>query len=181
MGKKNTYLVFTIAGISLTVTAVVLMILFLLRGEKVVGGQYPEPFHTKSLSCTKEDESYPFFRYDESTKKTIEVLGTFDDNVIRAISLKYVLYYSNPEQIPISIAQNQAALNLRFQEEGLGNRAFSASYSDGGDKMTLTLFEDGTNLSAQKTKYFLVDGVTDFSAEGLEKHFTSRNYICSKY
>lgn len=166
-------------GAILALAAIVLIIMFLLRGETTVTNSDPETVNRTTVSCEVTDLEYPFFRYDNSTKKTTKVTFLFNDDKFKTISLAQTMHYDDSDSVRGSEAQNHAAMNISFGENGLDADAFSASYSMQDDKMIMTLYATGEDFDTNTSKYFLARNYSSRSTlDGLKKNYTEQGFTC---
>ncbi len=169
------------AGISLILIAAALLVCFFLNGKTTVTGGWPEPETSESLSCEAEGRAYPFFRYDNSTKKTTKITAVFKNDVLKTISLVHELYYNSSAEITQSEAENHAALNLRMQDERLGADALGANYAKLEDRMKMSLFADADKLNSGTVKYFELDWTEsgEYNLATARKNYEAKGYKCA--
>ncbi len=135
---------------------------------------------SKSLTCEAEGMQYPFFEYDNSTKKTTKINATFSGNKLDTISLIQELYYNNSDEIARSEAENHSALNLKTQGEGLGPDAFGANYAKLSDRLKFSMYAKAEKLEYETVKYFELDWVESgtYNLPTMEKIYTEKGFNC---
>ena len=154
--KKNNNGV--IIGVIIFVIIIIgLIIFFLTQGSSTTTGNYPDNVSDKSLTCTATNIDYPFFAYDKSNKKEAEINVLFSKDKLRSISLAYSLYYDNAQDIVGSEAHNHAAMNISFGEYHLGADAFNANYAKLEDRMRMSLYASGSDITTTALRYFLIN------------------------
>lgn len=109
------------------------------------------------LSCTSPSVNYPFFTYDDSESRELSIDVIFSDKILNAISLKYILYYSDQDKISKSQATNHAAMDISFYSSGLGANSFDAVYSILNDSMRMTLYATKNIFNRSAAQYFMID------------------------
>jgi len=167
--------------ISFFLTVTVSIICLLLQGETKVTRDWPEPKTSISLVCETEGRLYPFFVYDNSTKKTTKINIIFKDNVIYAASLIHELYYNTSEEIEKSEAENHAAFNLKTQGEGLGPDIFEANYAKLSNRLKMSLYAKADIINFETVKYLELDwGESEnYNLETVRKIYESKDYHCT--
>ncbi len=169
-------------GTTLILTAIALLLCFFLQGETKVSPNKTILETSQSLACEAEGIQYPFFNYDNSTRKTTRVNATFsgEKSELNTISLIHELYYNNSEAIERSEAENHATLNLKTQDEGLGPDAFGANYAKLSDRMKFSMYAKASELKYETVKYLELDWVESgvFNLPTIEKIYTSKGFTC---
>lgn len=152
-------------------------ILFLTQGSTTTG-QYPEDVRSESLTCVKDNIDYPFFAYDNATKKTAKIDIVFNQDKMKSIALTYSLYYNDSNSITASEAHNHAAMNKSFAASGLEADALDATYSKLKDRMQMTLYAN-QNSDIANLKYFLIDrDITDYNLNSYKDYYISLGFNC---
>lgn len=179
LNKKS---IFALIAFILVLVFVVILIIFLLRGQTTVSGEYPEDVKDRSLVCRVEYLSYPIFTYDGSDKKDLEVSIIFGQSSARSISLKYNLYYSDAEKIKASEAINHAAMNKSFGADSLHADALGISYARLSDRMSTSLYSQFGKVDSVSAKYFMIDRYEDYSIpsslEELKANYERKGFSC---
>ena len=155
MNKKITY---TIIGIILILVSIVSILCFAMNGQTTYSDQQVSTTTTKSMTCSTSIANYPIFKYDGSTRKSMEIVTIFDSNdKLNKISLVYELYYPDNDKIEQSEAENHAAMNIDFGQNGLEADSLNATYSKLKDRFKISLTADANEISPTTAKYFLLD------------------------
>lgn len=167
-------------GTSLLLTAIVLILCFFLQGETEVTDNGSTAEASKSLACEVEGVQYPFFKYDNATKKTTKVNAIFNGGKLDTISLIQELYYNSSDEIVTSEAENHAVLNLKTQGEGLGPDAFGANYAKLSDRLKFSMYAKAEQLKYETVKYFELDWVESgtYNLPTMEKIYTEKGFDC---
>ena len=174
-GKTNWYLT---VGISLILSAVVLIFCFFMRGETKTNGNWPETETTESISCEVGGLAYPLFKYDNSNKKTTKIAMIFDASKLKTISLIYQQYYDSSEAIERSEAENHAAMNLLMQNEGLGPDALGMNFAKLSNGLKMSLFADVSKINDITAKYFELDGVSEYDMTAMRTVYEQKGFKC---
>lgn len=153
--KRNLKISAIIIGIILAVIIIVLFIL-LLNGKTTTTGNYPDNVSDESLTCTANNIKYPFFTYDNATKKEAEINILFSRDKLKSIALTYSLYYDNQQSITGSEAHNHAAMNISFGKNGMGADALNANYAKLENRMRMSLYANGNEISNISLQYFFI-------------------------
>jgi len=176
--SKKTWLV-PVIGVFVVVAIVIACVLG-MQGQTTISGNQTTVSKGKTIVCNIDNFIYPYFRYDESNKKDLSITVLFSGEALRAVSLKYSLYYSDANTIESSKAHNHAEMNKRFGADGLSADAYSATYSAQSDKLVLSLYVEATDFDSVAAKYFLADGLNKNSSfSDFEKNYKSQNFSCS--
>ena len=160
---------FIITGIIFIVFAIVLIVVFLMQGDVTTSGVYPGTKITESISCVSNNYLYPFLKYDNAQSKKFTFNLVLDNNMISSISISQKLNYSETNLTNTSEAQNHAAMNLRFQSEGLGADAFNAVYSKLQNGLQINYYASNRDINSQTAKYFLLEELNIDSAYDSQK------------
>lgn len=169
----------TIIGIVCLLAAIVILIVFLMRGETKTNNSGSNTEKSVSLSCKVNDISYPIFVYDNSNSKTTQIDAIFSNDTLKTISLKHTLFYSNENLIERSDAHNHAAMNISLQDKGLDINILSPSYSQQKDKYVMTLYATDEILDAFLGKYFLIDNYNiNLSVNDYEEIYSNQGFKC---
>lgn len=175
--------VLMVCGSLLIITAVILIVCFLLSGKETVSGQWLDGESTTSLTCEGKNIDYAFFAYDNADKKETKINATFDgsDN-LNSISLRQTMYYDDLAKINASETNNHAAMNISFSESGLNADAFNATYTMASDSLKMTLYTTSEKLKTSNgEKYFLLsptDKTTPTSTK-IKKSYESQGFVCT--
>ena len=172
-------------GIALICIALVLIIMFGLQGETKISGNFPNPEKTSSLHCEVVGHSYPFFTYDNSKKRTIEVDAVFTGNNLDMVALVYTLNYDDEDTIKESEAVNHAAMNKHFAEDNLGHDLFGSTYTVLSDGVKYNISAKADEIkSSEEAKYFLLDGTgsenTSYTIDSMEKIYRQKGLKCTR-
>lgn len=181
--KNNRSLIFFYVGLALLIIAVILVILFGLRGETVTFGNNPDPETSSSLSCGSIGFDYPFFSFSEAKKRTIETRAIFNGGDLDTITLTYTLDYDDPETIEKSEASNHATMNILYAKDDLPPDAFDTKYSQLSDSLKFSMSADSSTISKGKAKkYFLLEDIGDapYRLETLKKAYQQKGLKCEQ-
>lgn len=166
-------------GLTLILTAIVLIICFFLNGGTTVTGELTGGTRYSSLSCSAEGIIYPFFEFDETTNEKTEVKVLFGEGGMKSISLTQTMYYPDLGTSKASEAHNHAAMNISFGELGYKADAFEANYSVQEDKMIMTLYATEANFDDVSARYFLAKGMDEASTiDDFTKVFNDQGLNC---
>ena len=175
--KESREWIYVLIGIICIIVTVVSIVLFLLQGstKTITSGEVEV---SESVACEVEGISYPFFKYDGSKSKSIKVNIMFDGDKFETINLIYRLDYDSTEQVEHSNNENHAAMNFSFEADSLGVDYFDAHYSNLGDTAQMTLYAGARELNGVTAKYFLLDGVTNYTRDTITKKYNSQGLNC---
>lgn len=166
-------------GIFLIIVSVILIIIFLLKGQTTVVGQNGSIINSESLVCESENQNYQFLSYDHAIRKTAKISALFNNNELSSISLLYTLYYSDSELIEASRTINSSQLNVFYSKDGLPANSFSKSVSSNNAVVTISLYADKTNFNNETSKYFMADKLDEKSnPEDFEKLYIEKGFTC---
>lgn len=126
-------------------------------GKIVITNTDQTSIKSSSLTCISGDIKYPFFEYDNSTKKQLKIIASFFDNSLKVITLNYELNYDDVNEINRSEAQNHAAMNISFGKNGFSTDAFNANYTKMSDSFRFSLFTEGSNINSNSGRYFMMN------------------------
>ena len=162
------------------IAAIIILIVFLLSGKTTTTGNFPGNITEKSLSCSNNKMKYPFFSYDEATKRTTVINLVFSNDKLKAMHLIHNLYYNDTTAIKDSEAHNHAAMNNNFAKDGLGPDALNIIYSRLEDKMQTSLYIEIDDFDDVSLKYFLIDAskVEGQTLSEYEKEYISLGFTC---
>lgn len=177
--KSNTW--FIIVGILLILIAVIYLILFFLKGETVITGNYEGTEAQEHLICESNDTTYPLFNYDDSNSKSMKINTIFKNDELSSISLTYKLGYNSVEEIRQSEAFNHATLNTISQNEGLGPDAYNATYSKLKDGLQLSLYATSSDIDDKALKYFMLEDLNSkpYNQNEIINTYTKQGLKCT--
>lgn len=168
-------------GISLMLTAVVLMIWFFMHGETVVEGEPSGTERNVTLSCQRDGDTYPFFTYANYSDADTTIDVIFSNDKLGTIGLKQNLYYTNNDGASMSDANNHAAVNLKFQGEGMAPDSLGAAYVVSGNRFGMSLFADANSMNNNTAKYFLLESyLLNASVDKYVTYFENKGFSCTK-
>lgn len=155
--KKNHSWIFVFIGVILILSAIALIILFLLNGssKSIFGGSNVDV--SDSLVCSSDEVSYPFFAYDNSKSKSMKINATFNDDKLDTIFLTYVLEYDDSEQADKSSTENHIALNKQFYDNSLNTDSFDAHFSAINNTMQMSLYAKAKEINDTSSKFFMLE------------------------
>ena len=175
--KKDHGWIYVLIGLICVIVSIVSIILFLLQGDtKTTSGGKIEVSET--ITCEGDGIFYPLFKYDNSKRKTILIKALFNDDKFETINLVYKLDYDNIEQAKQSNNENHAAMNKSFAADSLSADSFEAHYSDLKDGAQMALYAKAKELNGVTAKYFLLDGVTNYTKDNLTKKYNDQGLNC---
>ena len=175
--KQNREWIHVLIGIIRIIITVVSVVLFLLQGStKTVSTGEVEI--AESVTCNGEGIFYPIFKYDNSESKSIKINAMFDGDKFETISLVYKLNYNNSEQIKQSTTENHIAMNKSFDADSLSADSFDTHFSNLADAAQMTLYAEAKELNGVTAKYFLLDGVTNYTKDTMTKKYNSQGLDC---
>lgn len=155
----------------------------LMQGTETTTGDWAATESNDSLTCEVNNMEYPFFEYDNATKKNTKVNVIFDNaDKLSTISLKQTMYYDSASEINASEAFNHAAMNISFQNNGLGADAFNATYTLLEDSMRMSLYANASKINGVSVKYFLLDqegGTTNYNLTTVQKIYEDKGFKCT--
>lgn len=158
----------------------IVLIIYLTRGEVTITGENPDDVTDASLSCESKNFVYPIIDGEEKTKKSTSINMIFSKDSVRSISLVYNLFYNTPEKIVGAEARAHADMNISFGKSGLNADAFNATYAKLSDRMKLSLYATGENFNDSAKKYFLIDSDSDpKTLDDFLKIYKQKGFVCT--
>lgn len=171
-----------IIGAVIILFLVFVIVFFILSQDNVkTTGDWPERETVDAISCEKENSAYPFFEYDNSTKKVLKVNATFKNNTLEAISLQYILYYETLQQITDSENLNHVAMSKSFDENGLEFDALGSQYSKAQDLLQFSLYAEANKINSGSSKYFLLNlsNKDPYTRENIRQNYRNQGFSCT--
>lgn len=169
-------------GLSLMLTAVVLLVCFFLQGETKVTESQKTVETSQTLICEVSNQIYPIFSYDNAREKDLKINVKLADDKLNSISLIYTLYYDNTKGLTDSENLNRAAIGKSFGEDGLAHDALGASFSKGSDLLQFSLYATANEITNTTAKYFALDkliGQNEYTKSTLQKTYTNKGLRCT--
>ena len=164
----------------LLIMVIALIAHFLTGSSKLSGSSIGSKRDSTSLSCFNDNMLYPFFRYDNSSKKEIRVDARFIDEDVESISIKLSMSYGNNDEANTSEIQNRAALGIRLGNDGLNADDLSMSYSTNDGTTIISMYADKAKIDNVTEKYFLInDDVLKRSANEYMKLYQTQGFQCA--
>lgn len=177
IGILNRFLIL-VWGLVFSVVVVILLASFFSQNKFESGSRTEVIKQTRSLTCESDQYLYPFFEFDESDRKELKIVVTFDDEMFKVISLQQTLYYSDPELIVQSEAMNHAGLNVSFGENGLETDTFEANYAVLEDAMRFGIYGERNSIKDVGMQYFLLEGVDEYDLEHFRQAYENLGMVC---
>lgn len=171
-----------ITGLILVLIAIILAIIFFLRGKTKVTGEWSGTKSTETVTCESNEVIYPIYTYNNANNRLLKVIATFADGILDNISLTYQLKYGDLVLAEKSDAKNQAAMNFSFGDDGFGPYAFDAKYSNINGVFQMTLYAESENLNDEALKYFLLDNLKDtqsYTQDSVTKAYINKGLNCT--
>ena len=132
-----------------------------------------------SLSCEADNVSYPLFAYDESDKKELRIITTYNDEELRSISLQYKMFYSDEEKNIKSEADNHARMNILYGEDGLNADEFSSTYAVMNGYLKFSMYALRDEIINSGEKYFMLDGIPDYKINTIGQKYAKLGMKCT--
>lgn len=176
--KKSTGWLATI-GISLILTAVVLVLWFLLRGETTVTGGWTESVETVALSCEGNDVNYPIF--SSETKGSVKINAIFGDDKIDTISLIWRAQYENDQARVEGQVKASRAMEEAFVAVGMAIDSLDAVYSGlDDDVFQMSLYGKHKDLDNRTYKFFMLSELTngEYSLDMVKRVYKNKSLNC---
>ena len=169
-----------VIAILLVVVLLILLGWFFTRGNITTTGDNPEVEKTNFIVCRNNEVFYPYFSYDNSEKKDLEITAIFNGDKLDTVSLVHTLYYSNHEDANRSEVLNHAAFNLETQNAGLGPDIFTAHYSTSNNNLQLTLNAKAKDINDSNAKYLILGELTsgDYTKSILQRNYKNNGFSC---
>ena len=133
----------------------------------------------KAVTCKSDDYFYPLFSHDEATKKELRIIVTFNGDDVRSLSLQQMLYYDDKDLAVKSEAENHAAINGHFGEDGMEADALGASFAVMGEGVRYGIYATYDELGMKGKKYFLLDKAKDYDFNSIKDAYTGLGLECS--
>ena len=165
------------AGMTLIFIAIILTLIFFMRGSTAIIGNYPDHETLDSLSCVAEGIDYPTYVYDNSKRKSTKINATFNDNKLTTISLVHILYYDDSRKVTDSEALNHAAVNIDSQNADI----FSAHYSKFSDAMSMTMYAELKDITNSTKKYMMLNLISadNLTKESVKWNYETQGFVCN--
>lgn len=146
-----------IISLTLTLIAIVLFIVFNLKGEEKTSGDFVDIESAVSVTCEAEGVDYPLFDSSGATEKRITTKMVADGATIHDISLVNELYFGSEEAVIESRDRNHFSLNKSFEIDVLEPDEYDAMYSTFDDHYKVSLFASSGDINNKALKYFMLD------------------------
>ena len=176
--KENQKWTYILMAVICLIIILVPIILLLLQGNREITNSDGEVSVIESMTCSNDGIIYPFFKYDNSTKKSLKINVVLKDNKLDTINLVAKLYYGDKEQIKQSSAENHIALNESFYADSMDTDSFNANFSYLNDAMQMTLYAEAKDLNGMNAKYFLIETTSGYTKDVLKKDFNKKGLNC---
>jgi len=183
--KKKNHKGLKLAIFLLFIVAIVIVVLWLLRGKTTISGQYPANVRNESLICESNSITYEKVNNVNSDNKELKISMVFNDvNTLSSASLKYILHFASSQEVHDADAISHAQFNIALQNLGYDSSKFNNKFSEIDNDLVITL-----NLSSSKSlddtirSYFLVeytkDGKLPETLSEYQKNYESQGFSCT--
>ncbi|MBR3132095.1 hypothetical protein IKG33_01640 [Candidatus Saccharibacteria bacterium] len=168
-----------IGSIVFALIAIVLWIALLSPRKVETGERKTEISKVESMACEGSDTIYPYFQFDNSTRRNLKVVATIEDNKIRSITLQYMLYYNDSELIKRSETENHAAMNLAFAKKDVDGTKMNATYAKLSDAFRFGIYKTTEEMTTAERDFFLLDGVEGDDIAILSQRYNQLGMNCT--
>lgn len=155
---------FTSIILVLVFVAAIVIVVLLMNGKTTITGDFEGSKKIETLACWSDTISYPIFKYDNSSTKSLKINAMFENEKLSSISLYYKLGYPNEEMMRKSESVNHAAMNLSFYDNGMGTDDLEAKYSFVNNSLQMSIYIKSANLDNKSLRYFMLDGSQEVSS-----------------
>jgi len=149
-----------IVGSVLFAIAAIVFIIALAKsmaGTTKTIGENPVDVTTKTINCQSKTIEYPFFAYDGSSGKNLNIRAEFRNDQIEVLSLKYTLFYNDARSVMDSENRNRAAMNRNLSKDGLEIEEYNAHYIATDSYFRMELYATTDELNDKAMRYFMLD------------------------
>lgn len=179
-GKKKTRILL-IMGFIMIGLAVILILIFFLRGKTTVTGEFPKSVADSSMKCAGDNIEYPFIHYNEPvTQSTTSANIVFKGEKIGEISLLLADRFSDERAASAGASVAHADMNQSFASNGLIADALSAGYQVSDSTLKMNLFAPADELDRNSSQYFLLDSaMRSKSMAEIKTYYEEHGFICT--
>lgn len=157
-----------------------LLVFVIFSQNETKSGENPEMTSVQSMACESDSIFYPFFTFDESSRKDLKIMVTFDNENFRTISLRQTLYYDDEDLVSQSEGHNHAAMNISFGENGLEADVLDANYATLEEGMRFSLYGVFNKMRPAEMQYFLLDGMKDYDYKTIRAKYEGMGFACKE-
>ena len=171
-----------IAGILIAI-AIVTILLFFINGRATLVKKNNLGPTEHFLACTTEKIAYPYFTYDNSVKKKININVTFLDDNLSSISLVYDLTYANEQEAKDSELKNHIDFEIALQNEGLTYASVNSDHQVMDEIYQLTLYNSANEINNKTAKYYFLEELNqedDYTIDDVAKAITAKGLDCKR-
>ena len=181
MEAKKKRRILLIMGSIMIGLAVLLILIFFLRGKMTVTGEFPRSVADSSMKCIGENIEYPFIHYNELVaQNTTSINIVFRNGKIGEISLLMADRFSDERAASAGASVAHADMNQSFANYGLMADALSAGYQVSDSTLRMNLFAPADELDRNSSQYFLLDSaMREESMAELKTHYEGHGFICT--
>ncbi len=165
-----------ILGIILGTIAVVLIVLFLVKGQTIVSGNFPEDEVDESMLCTRQNSGYFVFNDTRIIGDNTKLTLIFNNSKLRTASLTYSATTENEIVAQNIEAVMTAELNTSYGTE-FGYNGLGANITSNDNIARLTIMATPSEMKENGKKYFLIDNISDNKDEYYNA-LTERGFNC---
>ena len=162
-----------------------LIIVYALKGNVSVTGEYPASIRTSSVVCNKTGITYPYTEttgIEISKENSIRIVGTFDTaKSLTKIALDYSAFFKDNPAAVNGEAHMHAALGKKLSDDGLAYSELNNQFSIVDKKVVLSLYASADNINAKNYTYLLLPYATNdkkLPQENFSKYFENKGYKC---
>ena len=174
--KNDHNWILVLLGSLMVVAAIVLTLLFLMRGKTTTVDPGTEVTTTESVTCESTTTIYPIITGGHLISFKINAI--FNNDKLDTISLTYKLRYEDAEAAKQGTANNHAAMNKSFAVDSLGPDAFDATYSTIDNTNQLSLYANAKEINAVNAKYFLLEDNSKYTKSVVTKTYNEKGFNC---
>lgn len=141
------------------IAAIVIVVLWLLRGKTTISGQFPANARSESLECVSSNIVYEKVNHINSDDKELKISAVFNGTEsLSSISLKYTLNYASREEVVAAESRSHAQFGLALQDLGYTIEKFNNKFTMLDNSLVITLVINSRSEIDEVTRsYFLIN------------------------
>lgn len=170
--------VFSLMGVICIIAAVVLIAIFMLRGEttSIDSGSIET---AQSLACKGDNLIYPYSEGIDAEKRSLKINVILNNDELSSVSLIYKIYPKDASAIQQNTTNLHIAVNKSFGESGLGTDALGATYSSLADSVQMTFYAEARSINGVTAKYFLLENTSgNYVKDAIMQAYSNKGLSC---
>ena len=173
-----------VATVTIILLALIVWLIFLLKGKTTTSGDFPANIKTRSIVCGKDNAQYAYVGASESSKNTFRVIGVFNESKrLQKINFDYYVHFEDNDSAVAGESYIHHLFAKSLESNGLKYSELNNKFSVLNSKVDISLYATPDIINEYNAQYLLIkthSEASDFSLteDDFEHNYQSQGFIC---